>query len=143
MRSFLTYWLPPIAWAAIILAASSDLFSSSHTGGWIATLSGQLGYGLDPTTLALINKILRKAGHLTAYGILSALSFRALRGKEMRWTLRWAIGAVLMALLVASIDEFHQSFIPSRTGTWHDVLIDAAGAVFMQITIRVLPFRTS
>ncbi|MEA2165376.1 MAG: hypothetical protein QOK37_3503 [Thermoanaerobaculia bacterium] len=143
MRSFLTYWLPPIAWATVILAASSDLFSSSHTGGWIATLTGRLGYGLDPATLALINKILRKAGHLTAYGILSALSFRALRGKQTRWTLRWAVGAVLLAMLVASIDEFHQSFIPSRTGTWHDVFLDAAGAALMQITIRVLLFRTS
>jgi VanZ family protein len=141
MRRFLTYWLPALAWAAMILVASSDLFSSSHTGGWIAQLTSSFSYGLSPQTLELVNHLLRKLGHLTAYGILSALSFRALRGEESRWTLRWAMGAVVMAILVASIDEFHQSFIPSRTGTWQDVLLDTAGAAIMQITIRVLLFR--
>jgi VanZ family protein len=141
MRRFLTYWLPALAWAAMILAASSDLFSASHTGSWIEKLTSTLGHGLAPRTLELVNHILRKLGHLTAYGILSALSFRALRGEESRWTLRWAIGAVAMAILVASIDEFHQSFVPSRTGMWQDVLLDTVGATFMQITIRVLLFR--
>jgi VanZ family protein len=143
MRRFLTYWLPALAWAALILAASSDLFSPSHTADWIEQLTSRVGYGLDPNTLVLVNHILRKTGHLTSYGILSALSFRALRGEQRRWTLRWAINAVAMVLLVASIDEFHQSFIPSRTGTLQDVLLDTAGATLMQITIRVLLFRAS
>jgi len=36
-----------------------------------------------------------------------------------------------------SIDEIHQSFVPSRTGTWHDVVLDMAGAAVAQILIRV------
>ncbi len=38
-----------------------------------------------------------------------------------------------ICLLVASVDEFHQSFVPSRTGTWHDVVLDMAGAVMFQV----------
>jgi VanZ family protein len=146
MRRFLIYWLPTLVWAAVILAASSDVFSSSHTGGWIERFTSWLGPSLAPATLDLMNRVLRKAGHVTAYGILSALSFRALRGEGPGWSLRWAIGAIFMALLVASVDEFHQSFIPSRTGTWQDVILDAAGAALMQITIRtaqVLLFRST
>jgi VanZ family protein len=137
MRRFLTYWLPPLAWAAMILAASSDVFSASHTGGWIEILISWLGRSLSPPALDLLNQILRKLGHVTAYGILSALSFRALRGERLRWNPRWAIGAIVLTALVASVDEYHQSFIPSRTGTWHDVVLDTAAAIVVQITIRV------
>lgn len=136
MRPFLTYWLPPLAWAAMILAASSDAFSASHTGGWIEILISWLGRSLSPQALDLLNQILRKLGHITAYGILSALCFRALRGGRPRWNPRWAIGAVALAALIASIDEYHQSFIPSRTGTWHDVVLDTAAAIVVQIAVR-------
>ena len=136
MHRFLTYWLPPIAWAAMILSASSDVFSASHTGGWIEIVISWLGRSLSPPALDLLNHILRKIGHVTAYGSLSALSFRALRGARPRWNPRWAIGAIALAALVASIDEYHQSFIPSRTGTWHDVVLDTAAAILVQITIR-------
>lgn len=144
MRRQLNYWLPPLAWAAMILAASSDIFSASHTGGWIEIAISWLGRSLSPSALDLLNQILRKLGHVTAYGILSALSFRALRGERLRWNWRWAIGAIVMAALVASVDEYHQSFIPSRTGTWHDIVLDTAAAIVVQITIRaaqVLLFR--
>jgi VanZ family protein len=146
MRPFLTYWLPPIVWAAMILAASSDFFSASHTGGWIEIVIAWLGRSLSPAALDLLNQVLRKLGHVTAYGILSALSFRALRGERANWNLRWAIGAILLTALIASVDEFHQSFIPSRTGTWHDVVLDTTAAILVQITIRaaqVLLFRST
>jgi VanZ family protein len=136
MPRHLNYWLPPVAWAAMILAASSDVFSAAHTGGWIEVVISWLGRSLSPATLDLLNQILRKLGHVTAYGILSALSFRALRGERPRWNSRWAIGAIVLTAIVASIDEYHQSFIPSRTGTWHDVVLDTSAAIVMQITIR-------
>ncbi|MDP9362182.1 MAG: VanZ family protein [Acidobacteriota bacterium] len=146
MRRLLTYWFPPIIWAAVILSASTDAFSASNTGGWLERITAWLGYPLAPSTHDLVNHVIRKIAHVTEYGIFSALSFRALRGERTRWTLRWAIGAVVLAAFVASIDEFHQTFVPSRTGTWHDVVLDTAGATFMQIIIRaaqVLFFRRS
>src|SRR4051794_41479361 len=90
------------------------------------------GHGLAPDTAATWNLIMRKTAHLTEYGILSALTFRAFRGARKSWNPRWAIGAIVFAALIASIDEIHQSFVPSRTGTWHDVLLDAAGAALGQ-----------
>ena len=37
--------------------------------------------------------------------------------------------AVGLAVVYAALDEYHQSFTPSRTANWHDVAIDAGGAI--------------
>jgi len=39
--------------------------------------------------------------------------------------------ALLGTALVASADEFHQSFLPNRTGVPSDVLLDCCGAVVL------------
>ena len=147
MQRLLTYWLPPIAWAAVILSASVDAFSAANTGGWLERIAVWMtGHPLAPSVLDPLNFLMRRGAHLTEYGILSALTFRALRGDRSSWSLRWAIGAVILTACVASLDEIHQTFVPSRVGTWHDVLLDTAGAAVAQILIRaaqVLPFRSS
>jgi len=133
-------WLAAAAWTAILLAASSDLFSASHTGGLLRHLLG----GLSPAAFDAVHMALRKIGHLVAYGIASVLYLRALRGgvdgapvaraPRSRSTARWQpLAAVAMVLLVASIDELHQSTIPSRTGSPVDVLIDVTGATIAQL----------
>jgi len=147
VRRELNYWLPPIVWAAVILIASTDLFSGSNTAGVLQRIAVTIfGHRLAPATAETLNFLIRKSAHLTEYGILSALTFRALRGEQKSWSWRWAIGAIVFAGVIASIDEIHQSFVPSRTGTWHDVLLDTAGATLAQILIRaaqVLLFRSS
>ena len=147
MRRELNYWLPPIAWAAGILIASTDLFSGAHTAGVLQRIAFTiLGPELVPATAESLNFLIRKSAHLTEYGILSALAFRALRGERKSWNPRWAIGGIVAAILIASIDEIHQTFVPSRTGTWHDAVLDTAGAAIAQIIIRaaqVLLFRSS
>ncbi|MFZ0939460.1 MAG: VanZ family protein, partial [Candidatus Sulfotelmatobacter sp.] len=51
------------------------------------------------------------------------------------WTTRWASIAILMTALVASLDEWHQSFIPSRTGRWQDVVLDTCAAIAAQLLV--------
>jgi VanZ family protein len=147
VRRELNYWLPPIIWAAAILIASTDLFSGSNTAGVLQRIAVTMfGHRLAPETAEALNHLIRKTAHLTEYGILSAVSFRALRGEKEWWSPRWGIGGIVFAVVIASIDEIHQSFVPSRTGTWHDVVLDTAGAAIAQILIRaaqVLLFRSS
>ena len=147
MHRHLNYWLPPVLWSAVILSASTDLFSGANTGSVLEhVVVWFLGHSIPPSTLDTLNFVVRKSAHLTEYGILSALTFRALRGQQGSWSPRWAIGAIVLAACLASIDEIHQTFVPSRTGTWHDVVLDAAGATVAQILIRaaqVLLFRPS
>jgi VanZ family protein len=119
-------WLLVVVWASGILLASSDLFSAAHSGGLLQSLLGNV---LPPAVFETVHFLLRKAGHLTAYGILGALAINAVRGEARDWRLRWAGYALLIVLAVASIDEWHQSHIPSRTGTPVDVGIDLMGAI--------------
>jgi VanZ family protein len=56
-------------------------------------------------------------------------------GKNIRWTLRWSTIAVLGTALVASLDEWHQGFIPSRTGRWQDVALDTCAAIAAQFLL--------
>jgi VanZ family protein len=52
-----------------------------------------------------------------------------------KWIPRWATIAVLGTAFVASLDEWHQSYIPSRTGRWQDVVLDTCAGIAAQILI--------
>lgn len=85
-----------------------------------------------------IHFLVRKAAHFFSYGLLGFFAFYSWRRTlpaAPRWTVRWCTLALATVLIAASLDEFHQSFIPSRTGNWHDVALDMAGAAFFQIAI--------
>jgi VanZ family protein len=49
--------------------------------------------------------------------------------------LQWATVAFLSASLVAVLDEWHQSYLKSRTGTLSDVLLDSGAVLFAQIVL--------
>ena len=76
---------------------------------------------------------------VVGYGTLSILAFRSLRASARQihslWSLAWARNAVLITAAVASLDEWHQTFIPSRTGTIHDVILDSCAAIAAQILV--------
>jgi VanZ family protein len=128
-------WLPTIAWACLISFLSTDVFSSDHTSRFIIPVLHLLIPPASIETLELMHAIIRKTAHLTEYFIFSILLMRALRGQERGWTLRWAIWAVVLAAGYASFDEFHQSFVPSRTASPWDALLDTIGATIAQIVL--------
>ena len=85
---------------------------------------------------------LRKGGHVFGYAMLSYLLFRAWRATLPRvsaalWAASWAGIAFVMTALVASLDEWHQTFLPSRTGTIRDVLLDSTAALGAQVLIWI------
>lgn len=121
----------------MILAASSDLFSAEHTGGILEPLlTWLLGSTRAEEWFGEVHYVVRKLAHLTEYGILAALAFRAFRCDRNGWTLRWTLQAVAFAIVVAGIDEWHQSHVPSRTGTPEDVVVDAIGATIAQLIVK-------
>ncbi|HSB90395.1 MAG TPA: VanZ family protein [Anaerolineales bacterium] len=70
--------------------------------------------------------LVKKGGHLTGYAMLGVSYFYALPPRLS--TSYRALMALLMAVLFAASDEFHQSFVEGRTSTLRDVLIDALGS---------------
>jgi VanZ family protein len=47
----------------------------------------------------------------------------------------------LTTIVTASFDEIHQTFIPSRTGRWQDVMLDTVGAAVLQVVVYLLSTR--
>ena len=143
-RTAIRYWIPPLLWTAVIFAGSSDLLSAAHTGFWLDdVIRALIGHPLAAPQFDALHYAIRKAAHLAEYGILGALLFRAIRGDDTRWRWRWAIVAIVLTAVVASLDEWHQAFVPSRTSSPWDVLIDTVGATLAQIVIRVVLFFRS
>jgi len=130
----MTRYAAAVLWTICIFAASSDAFSASHTGSVLQSFAmAILGHPLSDMTYELTQLATRKLAHLTEYGLLGWLWFRAVRGDEQGWTLRWSVTAVLIAIAVATTDEIHQAFVPSRTGSPLDVIVDTCGAVVAQL----------
>lgn len=134
-RNFLRYHLPALAWAALIFLFSTTAFSAENTGHILHPLLEWLFGKISEARFDFIHFLVRKAAHLTVYATLSALWFRAGRGPRSGWRASWALLGLLVSLLIASADEFHQSFVPSRTGTPWDVLLNTFGALLAQAAI--------
>jgi VanZ family protein len=132
---------PPIIWAAFIFIGSSDLLSSSHTSGFIMRPLHALFPNASEATLAAIHFALRKLGHFTEYAILAWLAARALRTSSQQWLrTRWFWLALAFVICYALFDEFRQSFVPSRTSSIFDSLIDISGGL-TALTITALHAR--
>ena len=142
-QELLKAWIAAGLWLALIAIESTDLLSASHTGSFIYSLLTYVFGPVDVLKFAYWHAIGRKIGHVVGYGILSALLFRAWQATlpfpdRPRWSWRWAQLAVYGTVLVASLDEWHQSYIPSRTGTWHDVVLDGSAGIAAQILLYLL-----
>lgn len=111
-----------------MFAGSTDMMSSEHTSRFLTPLLRWLKPDISPWAIEHIHLLVRKAAHVTEYAILTGLLFRALRGVVGGFGKRAAL-AFLPVLIFAPLDEFHQSFVPSRTSSAGDVLIDYSGAV--------------
>jgi VanZ family protein len=119
-------------WLGVIAFESTQNMGSSHTAGILAALFSALHLQVDPARLAQINHDLRKAGHFCGYGILCIVFLRAWRMTfPAAKLMRMLALALFCTLLVASADEIHQSFLPGRTASPLDVLLDLTGALVL------------
>jgi len=135
-RVFLKYWLPVLIWMALIFSASSDSRSYEHSGrlfGLFEPLLHRLFPQMSPGQIESIHHLFRKCGHLTEYAVLALLLWRAVRQPVKNAPRPWhwpeARRALLIVMLYAATDEFHQGFVPDRTSLVSDVLIDTAGGM--------------
>jgi VanZ family protein len=129
---------PLIVWAVLIFIGSSDLLSSSHTSSFLIRPLRVLFPGASEATLAAIHFALRKLGHFTEYAILAWLAARALRTSSVQvLRQRWFWVSLGFVVGYALFDEFRQSFVPSRTASIYDSLIDISGGLTALIVISV------
>jgi VanZ family protein len=130
-------WVPALLWAVVISYASTDTFSSSHTSVIILPILRRLLPFASPETLESLHYLIRKMAHLSEYFLFSLLLLRGVRGNDRGWKLRWAIWALAIAAGYSALDEFHQSFVPSRTASPWDSLLDTTGAAAAQVVLWI------
>jgi VanZ family protein len=132
-------WIAAVLWLIVITIESSSLGAASNTSRILYPILHYL-FAIDPFRFEHVHFFIRKGGHVFGYGLLSLLLFRAWR-ETLRlpgganWTVRWANLAVLGTMLVASLDEYHQSFNPERTGSVRDVILDTCAGITVQILL--------
>jgi VanZ family protein len=148
-KGLISTWLPVVIGLCVIAIESTGKLSSDNTSGWLRPIFTFLfGTWTDPRWDAF-HHALRKTGHFTGYGTLGMLWLRAwLRTFASRtgwtqaaWRLRSAALGVAGTFLTASADEYHQTFLPSRTGLFSDVLLDTSGALLFTALLSLLWWR--
>src|SRR5215475_7891716 len=108
MKSFLKYWLPLLIWLGVIFLGSTELMSAEGTSRFITPFLLWLKPGMSPQTIWTILVVVRKCAHVTEYAVLALL---------------------LWCALFAASDEFHQTFVKSRTPSVRDIFLDVVGAL--------------
>jgi VanZ family protein len=133
MIVFLRYWLPLIVWMVLIFSASADPQSTEHTSRFLVPFLRWLNPNISAEAIETVRWCIRKAAHMTEFGMLAWLVWRALRKPKRNdprpWSWKVAAAALGLVFLYAAADEFHQRFVPNRTPSIRDVCIDTAGAM--------------
>jgi VanZ family protein len=142
LQNLASAWIPVLVCILVIAAESTVYFGADHTSAPLQRFFEFLlhRHFTQPEWWRL-HLIIRKCGHFTGYGILSISWFRAFwmtlpPGIDPRRRLIPVhFLAMLGTLLVASADEFHQTFLANRSGSIWDVMIDCSGGLVMQLMI--------
>ena len=123
-------WAPVLVWMTVIFLFSTDYFSSTNTAPFIVPLLSNLFPDLATGHIESIVMLMRKLGHFSEYCILALLLMRALNAEfaeqSAKSRINWSIALIV---IYAVSDELHQAFVPSRTASPWDVLIDSLGGM--------------
>ncbi|HZJ46125.1 MAG TPA: VanZ family protein [Pyrinomonadaceae bacterium] len=134
----LSRYVPLVVWLCVITYASSDGFSASNTSRIIGPVVLWLFPNTSEETMTLIHLIVRKIAHFTEYGILGFLAVRAFRTSPGSYLSRhWFVISFLLVVVYALLDEYHQSFVPSRTSSIYDSFIDMTGGLTVILLLRL------
>jgi VanZ family protein len=129
-------WWPVLLSIAIVTTTSSVYFGAPYTSHPLRFLFQAFFGPVSDAEWETIHFVIRKSGHFIGYGFIGLAWLRA-------WwmTLRRSLCitnatlALLGCALTASCDEWHQSYLPDRTGSPWDVLLDCCGALTMLLLV--------
>jgi VanZ family protein len=127
-------YAPLVLWIGLVFFFSSTVASSNQTSRIIGPILHFLFPSAPEETIQNYHFFIRKCAHFTEYAILAFWGIRALAesSKPSLRKYRFLI-AVLIVFLIASTDEFNQSFEPTRTSSPWDVLLDCIGGATMSL----------
>ncbi len=142
-RFWVSAWLPVVVAACLVAIESTAYFGADRTSGPLRYL-WEMVFGLvTERHWHIIHILLRKSGHFLGFGLVGLTWLRAwwMTLPHARF-LRVELLALAGSALIASADEYHQSFLPNRTSSPRDVLLDCVGAlVTMCVAYLILRIR--
>lgn len=129
-------------WIAVIWSLSGQSYQQQDIQPWLHRLTQQVHigvtlpdlhlfyngheYSLQQRPYAFIEFVFRKTAHLFVYAVLAVLVYGGLRYKRVR-VMTCIITALVIVVIIASIDEYIQQFSPNRTSSIWDVGVDLIG----------------
>ena len=139
-------WLPALAALTVIALESTATMSSENTSQWLLPFWIKFFGPVSPARWKEIHFLIRKSGHFVGYGLLSLALYRGWRTtlrnspRYTVWYHRLHAGwyALFWTLVVATADEYHQSFLSSRTSSPYDVCLDVCGALTAHLMLFVV-----
>lgn len=135
-RGRLRRYGPLVVWMVVIFIASTGNMSASKTSRILRPLLIWLFPGITEESLLFGHFLVRKGAHLTEYGLLALLAARAFLSSTQDMLRRHVyVASFCLVAVYALLDEFHQSFVSTRTGTIYDSLIDMAGGAFALVLL--------
>ncbi|MGH9873425.1 MAG: VanZ family protein [Pyrinomonadaceae bacterium] len=128
---------PLVFWILFISFASTSGFSAGSTSAILRPMLLWLFPNLSESQLAAAHFLTRKAGHFTEYAVLGFLARRAFITSSKAFLQRyWFQSGLLVVIIYGLLDEFHQSFVPSRTPSIYDSAIDIAGGLTVLLIFK-------
>ncbi|HWZ13140.1 MAG TPA: VanZ family protein [Acidobacteriaceae bacterium] len=141
-------WIPAAIGVTVIAIESTSMLGAEHTSGWLRPYWTKFFGAVADEAWTMIHWRIRKGGHFVGYGMVGLLFFRSwyvtLRARIAAsragywWRATWL--AIAATIIIATYDEMHQYFIPNRTGSPHDVLIDTCGCLVAQLILAAVYF---
>ena len=123
-------YAPLIAWMILIFVASTGELAARKTSLLVRPLLLWLFPDISEARIDLAHFWVRKSAHFAEYAIFALLAARAFTTSSHEKLRRgFFYAALLLVGLYAFSDEFHQSFVSTRTGSIYDSLIDIAGGL--------------
>ena len=133
-RFWVSAWLPVLLAMCVIAAESTPYFGADHTSAPFRWIYEHLFGRVSDWDWGGIHHYIRKTGHFIGYGCIGVAWLRAWRMTFPKFNFfQSAALAMLGTAMIASADEFHQTFLPNRTGLASDVVLDCCGALVLQL----------
>lgn len=140
-------WIPVILMAITIFGFSKQNGTESSglsekVAVYVIDIADHVGviHVDDSNRTIYIEKLqtpIRKGAHMSEYAVFGILVFIALTVDGVRFKLRYCI-TIAGVFLFACTDEFHQLFVPGRSGKFTDVLIDTCGCLIAMVVIQFI-----
>ena len=135
---WISAWLPVVVGVIAVAMESTEIMGANHTSGPFRWLFQAIFGPVSDERWDLLHHFIRKTGHFIGYGVLGLTWLRAwwMTLPRLRF-FQLSLLALFGTAMVAGADEWHQTFLPNRTGTVSDVLLDCCGTIAMELVVYV------